>query len=212
MDRYMVENKEETSKQRLVVAELKSRLSQLRTELKSFTHYKGSGHGLDEALTSVITYCKEQQATDSLVYTQIIATLSHQLQLESQTMANLKKQIEDLQSKIQIAYDHMRKCPYELFAIWLHQGIAGSGHYWAYLRDFTRPKQWIKFNDMRVSEVEEAVVMRDAFGGYANTSASFLIYIDKNTATKLQEPDPNLDTLVPPQLKVSSTYCSCLNS
>jgi hypothetical protein len=38
-------------------------------------------------------------------------------------------------TKIAGAYDEFpRKSSYSLFAVWIHAGVAGSGHYWAYIR------------------------------------------------------------------------------
>ena len=45
----------------------------------------------------------------------------------------LRDVIGSLRSQIAAAYDHMRTCPYVLYAVWVHQGVAGSGHYWAFL-------------------------------------------------------------------------------
>lgn len=46
----------------------------------------------------------------------------------------------------------MKNCHYTLFAVWVHQGVAGSGHYWAHIRN-PKTNQYIKFNDMRVNQV-----------------------------------------------------------
>ena len=44
------------------------------------------------------------------------------------------------------------KLPYDLFAILVHSGVAGGGHYYAYIRDFAKdPNQWFEFNDARVT-------------------------------------------------------------
>jgi len=72
----------------------------------------------------------------------------------------------------------MKQKPFDLFAVWIHQGYAGSGHYWAYIRN-PHTNKWTKFNDMRVCEMDEETVMKEAVGGTANTSAYFLLYMDK---------------------------------
>jgi ubiquitin carboxyl-terminal hydrolase 25/28 len=69
----------------------------------------------------------------------------------------------------------MNKTPYELSAVWIHSGVATTGHYWAYLRDFKNNK-WRKFNDVFVSDVDEKTVFEDAIGGSSSgVSAYFLV-------------------------------------
>lgn len=38
----------------------------------------------------------------------------------------------------------------------------------------------MRFNDMRVSEVKEEEVFTESVGGHANSSAYFLIYLEKS--------------------------------
>ena len=38
----------------------------------------------------------------------------------------------------------------------------------------------MRFNDMRVSDVVEEEVVRESIGGHANSSAYFLIYVEKS--------------------------------
>ena len=60
--------------------------------------------------------------------------------------------------------------------------MAGSGHYWAYLRDFGSAR-WVKYNDSHVGvAADEDQVMADAFGGgSAQTSAYCVLYVDAET-------------------------------
>ncbi len=75
----------------------------------------------------------------------------------------------------------MNKTPYELFAVWIHSGVATTGHYWAYLRDF-KANKWRKFNDVFVSDVDEKTVFEDAIGGSnSGVSAYFLVSAMKDT-------------------------------
>ena len=64
-----------------------------------------------------------------------------------------------------------------VFAVWIHSGVATTGHYWAYLRDF-KDNKWRKFNDVFVSDVDEKTVFEDAVGGpNSSVSAYFLVRI-----------------------------------
>ena len=68
-------------------------------------------------------------------------------------------------------------CKYTLFSVIIHQGTAHSGHYFAYIFDDSK-KAWFKCNDMRITEVDQATVMKDAYGGdeRSKCSAYMLFY------------------------------------
>jgi hypothetical protein len=50
--------------------------------------------------------------------------------------------------------------------------------------------------------MDEETVLREAYGGYASTSASFLIYIDKAMSANFVQQDSQSE-MVPGPLKVS---------
>ncbi|WAR05273.1 UBP25-like protein [Mya arenaria] len=60
---------------------------------------------------------------------------------------------------------------------------AASGHYWAYIHD-AGSDSWLKFNDITVTEASWEELEKDSVGGYHNTSAYCLMYIDK---TRIEE-------------------------
>ncbi len=61
-------------------------------------------------------------------------------------------------------------------AILIHDGVAGSGHYYSFNRNLQN-QTWKRFNDIQVSDENEEVVMKEAVGGYANVSAYCLVYL-----------------------------------
>ena len=54
-----------------------------------------------------------------------------------------------------------------------------SGHYWAYIKS-RRRATWLKFNDITVTEATWDELQRESVGGYHNTSAYCLMYVDRN--------------------------------
>ena len=68
--------------------------------------------------------------------------------------------------------------PYNLHAVLVHEGQAASGHYWAYIHDASRD-QWLKFNDITVSDASWEELEKESVGGYHNASAYCLMYVDK---------------------------------
>lgn len=63
---------------------------------------------------------------------------------------------------------------YRVHAVFVHQGDAAFGHYWAYMYDLEE-KRWLKYNDSIVSEVSEDEVFADTTGSSSNAYA--LIYV-----------------------------------
>ena len=68
--------------------------------------------------------------------------------------------------------------PYNLHAVLVHEGQAASGHYWAYIHDPSKD-QWLKFNDITVSDASWEELEKESVGGYHNASAYCLMYVDK---------------------------------
>ncbi|RNF09407.1 ubiquitin hydrolase [Trypanosoma rangeli] len=66
---------------------------------------------------------------------------------------------------------------YELRSIVVHQGIAENGHYFACVRF---GEQWVCFNDMYVTRVSEAEVMRSAFCS-GETEGCFKVFNERAT-------------------------------
>lgn len=71
--------------------------------------------------------------------------------------------------------------PYHLHAVLVHEGQTASGHYWAYIFDLKK-QRWLKFNDITVTESTWEELEKESVGGYHNSTAYCLIYIDKERA------------------------------
>jgi ubiquitin carboxyl-terminal hydrolase 25 len=71
-----------------------------------------------------------------------------------------------LKQEIEQAYSKLNSVPYHLHAICVHDGNAESGHYFTFIKDHSTGK-WLKFNDIRVSEVTEEEVIHQSQGGHS---------------------------------------------
>ncbi|XP_060606491.1 ubiquitin carboxyl-terminal hydrolase 25-like isoform X2 [Ruditapes philippinarum] len=93
----------------------------------------------------------------------------------------LQENISRLEDSINKMYsdEAMTKNAYHLHAVLVHEGQAASGHYWAYIYD-SASDQWLKFNDITVSEASWEELEKESVGGYHNASAYCLMYIDKS--------------------------------
>lgn len=121
-------------------------------------------------------------------------------------VVRLRERIEELSLRIHEAYAGLRRHAYELSAIWVHSGIAGSGHYFAYILDWKRDC-WYRIDDAAVSEVPWETVREAAVGQEGNkTSAYVLVYADPMLVSQqrqqrdIDEILKNATDLVPPQL------------
>jgi len=68
---------------------------------------------------------------------------------------------------------------YHLASILIHDGIAGTGHYYSFNRNLL-DNSWRRFNDIEVTQEHESNVMKEALGGHNNTSAYCLVYLSDN--------------------------------
>ncbi|BFZ25736.1 hypothetical protein BsWGS_28775 [Bradybaena similaris] len=120
----------------------------------------------------------------------------------------LQRNIAGLVGKLDRMYseDRMKKFPYDLHAVLVHEGQAVSGHYWAFIYDDRRGK-WLKFNDITVSESSLEEMHKESVGGYHNASAYCLMYVDRSRLGDCEDnsngsagDSPDLMTL-PPDLQ-----------
>ena len=103
---------------------------------------------------------------------------------------------------------------YILHSVVVHQGDAGGGHYYAYIRPTTEhfdyssstsSGQWYRFNDKVVKEVTELEAIDQCYGREfgeqeSNSSAYMLVYIRESEAKEIMRPIEEKD--IPRDLKV----------
>nr|XP_023692096.1 ubiquitin carboxyl-terminal hydrolase 25-like isoform X2 [Paramormyrops kingsleyae] len=101
---------------------------------------------------------------------------------------DLQRSIAKIQRTTELMYSEkaMMQVPYRLHAVLVHEGQANAGHYWAYIYS-SRHRCWMKYNDVSVTESSWEELMRDSFGGYRNTSAYCLMYINDKKPFLIEE-------------------------
>lgn len=64
-----------------------------------------------------------------------------------------------------------------------------------------RTAKWMRFNDMRVSDVAEDEVMNESVGGLHNSSAYILIYVEKSMLSQVTN-TPDIFHYIPENLPI----------
>ena len=126
-----------------------------------------------------------------------------------------EKQLEDELQKIQkelaeVYEKHaLQEESYQLFAIWVHQGEAGSGHYLAFLKDWSE-ERWVRFSDSLVSFVTWEEVQAASVGDFSSKSSAYvLVYMDSSFRPEPLKPDetpetPQISALLMEEIKVDN--------
>mmetsp|Transcript_32082 Transcript_32082/g.73304 ORF Transcript_32082/g.73304 Transcript_32082/m.73304 type:complete len:1074 (-) Transcript_32082:40-3261(-) len=212
VDRFLSSNKEKATEVAAKVRSLRAEQERLSATLNEFRNYEGNGASVGDVLgwASKLVHENASSAASATQRPEVAHPHSFTLQGEAEgspLQAALKgssaevvkllqsmqescqRQVDELERElsrraadVEDAYRDFRCLAYELSAIWVHQGNAGSGHYWAYLKDW-RQDRWLRYDDAVVSTVTWPEV-REASVGQAgsNTSAYVLVYISKDVA------------------------------
>jgi ubiquitin C-terminal hydrolase len=84
--------------------------------------------------------------------------------------------LQDIDHEISMMYEEpgLKRTPYKLHAVMVHEGDANQGHYWAYVYHTGRGV-WLKFNDNTVSETTWEALKTESTGSRMNTSAYSMV-------------------------------------
>lgn len=209
VDRFMYANKEMATGLRHRELELKGKVKTLEAALEEYENYNGTGTSIEITLANSIAFLEAQLAgppeasseADITVYstasvlavdenakaviqTNIDGLRSYLNEVKKQ-VSEMKEQVEKLKQQIKAIYDvpELKNHQYVLHSILVHDGQAGSGHYYAYIYEWDS-KIWRKYNDIHVTEVDAAEVMENSVGGMGQQSAYCLFYVDPNVIAK----------------------------
>ena len=128
--------------------------------------------------------------------------------LQEKTKAKLEimeAQLVALQREIKDYYKSVDKTPYYLHSIMIHDGNHESGHFYTFIKDFSKGI-YRRYNDLSVSEVEEERVILESKGGFGSINAYCLVYIDENTFNDCCKPNIHNYDLQARNSKVTDLY------
>lgn len=199
-DRFFQENREYSTEIGEKVKILKQKANALRSCIQKHTQYKESQVSLVDTLKNTIGFFNEsnsdmqidgedyviqtsQIAEKSGVSTDSLKNMTKDLEKIVKTaeseLESMKQELDKLQEKIKYSYKEIDKSPYHLHSIFIHEGSAEYGHYYAYSR-VPNSDKWHKYNDVHVKEEEHEQVLKDAIGGDGPRNAYCLIYVHKD--------------------------------
>ncbi|CAK60951.1 unnamed protein product (macronuclear) [Paramecium tetraurelia] len=182
LDRFLIENREKYLETRIQNKEFKSKQKKIKQGLQQLTKFNDQ-HDLQDVLTNTIKFLEMQNVENNehaanFGQSDQQAAID-QLQQYNQKVLRKKKQLQtqydELENKIQVSYNDLKKHKYLLQSILIHDGQANSGHYYTYIKDFRR-ETWFKFNDIHVGVETKEKVFQDAFGMKTGVNAYLLIY------------------------------------
>ena len=205
-DRFLMKNKDLSSSLRERELELRRKVSILETHLSQFEQYKDSSLSLEDVLVLTSSFIDDQLNTSDYMQiddesidvttfniakietvtedlTRKLIAGKELLQAYARTVSakvtEMKAQLRAVTEEIDRMYKRpeLQEHQYRLHSLLIHDGQAGSGHYYAYSYE-EETEQWWKFNDIHVTQVTEADVYRDSIGGHNFTSAYCLVYLD----------------------------------
>jgi len=198
MDRYLEKHRTEALEGRQQVAEMRACCRDIEKKLDVRTNSDGPRQdiALHEYLDGTIRFLQKMSTgTDPLsrhpkappapLMNDFCKAAQEMYTMAVEEKSSLEAQLADKRQKIEDSLPHLKRVGYQLFAVLVHDGQAGSGHYWVYIWD--QAGRWIKFSDSRVTEVGEAEVWDQSVGGKSNTSAYCLMYTRIATSKTLPD-------------------------
>ncbi|EKX33566.1 hypothetical protein GUITHDRAFT_120258 [Guillardia theta CCMP2712] len=170
MDRYLLAHKTKLMPRRIKRNELRHKFDHLNQKLQHLLHFSSTGLertdvAADEYLRGAMAFLKERSEGGGL------EKVDHVLEMLSSLTS--QTQLQDIQKQIDLLFAEFNSDRYSLFAVLVHDGLAGSGHYWVYIK---RQDGWLKYSDAEVASVEEKEVWEMSEGGKKNASAYCLMY------------------------------------
>ncbi|KAH3671263.1 hypothetical protein OGAPHI_000486 [Ogataea philodendri] len=185
MDRYMETTDQDLISRRKEVFMWKHEISELQERRRKLSQPNEHGLPLRDALESTRQFLQSQALNDIglLIDSNVVEVLTEQIEKIDKELAEIKSEIERLQSLISGQFKHLTKIGYSVFAIFIHRGQASYGHYWIYIRD-PKSNLYRKYNDEIVSEV----TLEEVLNFSENNSATpyYLVFVKNELLDVIQ--------------------------
>ncbi|SCU85188.1 LAFA_0D14356g1_1 [Lachancea sp. 'fantastica'] len=181
MDRYMDTQNPLLIKKKEEALVLKEELKSLKERQRELLGKNGSGLSFKTSLLEMKKFMQSDvlQQHDINVENKesSLQTIDSLILKIDNELAEIYQRINVLEQKMNDDLDQFREHEYSLFAVFIHRGEASYGHYWIYIRDWSRNGIWRKYNDETVTEAPESEVLNFSVGNTA--TPYFLVYVKK---------------------------------
>ncbi|EDO17315.1 hypothetical protein Kpol_1062p23 [Vanderwaltozyma polyspora DSM 70294] len=188
MDRYTETTDADLLKKKDETFELKKQLSEMRKRQKELLSRNELGLSRKEAFMETRKFLSsdalEKQGIETENKQMLIDRLTGALKDIDDELTKLYNDIVNIEAKIDRQFDKFQNIGYSLFAVFIHRGEASYGHYWVYIKDFTKNGIWRKYNDETITEVPEAEVFNFTEGNTA--TPYFLVYVKQENLNEIE--------------------------
>ncbi|CAG9326367.1 unnamed protein product [Blepharisma stoltei] len=191
VDRFLLKNQKYTKSLKLKAENLRREIKDLELFIDSNLNYNSSSMSLQNILMSSADFvnklsknelspdhikAEEEKQKDLITTSSTLFYLIEQLKTQLEAAQD---RINTLKLELESIYDtqELKKSPYLLHSILVHEGQADKGHYYSFIYD-PEDQRWRKYNDIHVTDVTEAEVMASSIGGNGSSSAYCLVYLD----------------------------------
>lgn len=211
-DRFLKENREESLKLRQEMLRLKHKARYIEAEIEKFVNFKGSGMSLETILDNTLLFLNKQENPSSMdcdgssdpdcrliqgIRLEDSPQVLSELKIKvGKRLMDLNNELKEVYFKLKMLYDvpMFRRHQYKLHSLLVHDGYAGSGHYYTFVHDFQH-NVWRKYSDLAIEVVPLEKVIEDSEGGNGFANAYCLFYIKSENIETQSVPywDFNID-------------------
>ena len=181
-DRMMWKNRQQI---KLLKKECKQHRKELKNIINSIESLKFPNNAELSALDSISVlinlletpeYKKRESVTEIIGLRQNLSFLLNDIENQVKILESRKLELEH---KLSDFYQGLQQnYRYDLHSILIHEGVASSGHYYAFIKDLDREDIWRNYNDIFVTEMSFTDIMKIAEGGGQSMASAYcLVYV-----------------------------------
>jgi ubiquitin carboxyl-terminal hydrolase 25/28 len=200
-DRFLKANRELSLELRNEMLALKAKARFIEAQIEKFSNYKESGISLEIVIENTLNFLQKQgnptgmdldgcytpdsQLLEGVNFYQSPEVLKGFKEKVMKKVKSLNGELEEIYLKIENLYDVkvLKQQSYRLHSLLVHDGYAGSGHYYTFVYDFEN-NVWRKYSDLAINEVSFEQVIHDSVGGNGLANAYCLFYIKSELLEK----------------------------